>query len=63
MVTHSSILAWRILWTGEPGGLQSMGSQENNSDNLPVKANLWPLGSSTMDSEIESHEVHDHFMF
>ena len=27
MVTHSSILAWRIPWTGEPGGLQSMGSQ------------------------------------
>ena len=24
-VTHSSILAWRILWTEEPGGLQSMG--------------------------------------
>ena len=27
MATHSSILAWRIRWTGEPGGLQSMGSQ------------------------------------
>ena len=25
--THSSTLAWRILWTEEPGGLQSMGSQ------------------------------------
>ena len=25
MPTHSSILAWRILWTEEPGGLQSMG--------------------------------------
>ena len=25
--THSGILAWRIPWTGEPGGLQSMGSQ------------------------------------
>ena len=25
--THSSILAWRIPWTEEPGGLQSMGSQ------------------------------------
>ena len=28
MATHSSILAWEIPWTGEPGGLQSMGSQE-----------------------------------
>ena len=27
MATHSSILAWRILWTEEPGGLQSVGSQ------------------------------------
>ena len=27
MVTHSSILAWEIPWTEEPGGLQSMGSQ------------------------------------
>ena len=27
MATHSSILAWRIPWTEEPGGLQSMGSQ------------------------------------
>ena len=28
MATHSSILPWRIPWTGEPSGLQSMGSQE-----------------------------------
>ena len=27
MAIHSSILAWRIPWTEEPGGLQSMGSQ------------------------------------
>ena len=27
MTTHSSILAWRIPWTEEPGGLQSMESQ------------------------------------
>ena len=27
MATHSSILPWRILWTEEPGVLQSMGSQ------------------------------------
>ena len=28
LATHSSIVAWEILWTEEPGGLQSMGSQE-----------------------------------
>ena len=27
MATHSSILAWRISWTEDPGGLQSMGLQ------------------------------------
>ena len=27
MATHSSILAWEIPWTEEPGGLQSMGLQ------------------------------------
>ena len=27
MATHSSILAWKILWTEEPGGLASMGLQ------------------------------------
>ena len=27
LAIHVSILAWRILWTEEPGGLQSMGSQ------------------------------------
>ena len=27
MATHSSILTWRIPWTEEPGGLQSMGPQ------------------------------------
>ena len=29
-ITHSSILAWRIPWTEEPCGLQSMGSQESD---------------------------------
>ena len=32
MATHSSILAWRIPWTEEPGGLQSMGSQRVSHD-------------------------------
>ena len=30
MATHSSILAWRIPWTGEPGGLPSMGSHRSS---------------------------------
>ena len=32
MATHSSTLAWRIPWTEEPGGLQSMGSQRVRHD-------------------------------
>ena len=32
MATHSSILAWRIPWTEEPGGVQSMGSQRVGHD-------------------------------
>ena len=32
MATHSSILAWRIPWTEEPCGLQSMGSQRVGHD-------------------------------
>ena len=32
MATHSSIPAWRIPWTEEPGGLQSIGSQTVRHD-------------------------------
>ena len=31
MAIHSSILAWKIPWTEEPGGLQSTGSQESDT--------------------------------
>jgi len=31
MATHSSVLAWRIPWTEEPGSLQFMGSQESDT--------------------------------
>ena len=30
MAAHSSILAWEVSWTEEPGGLQSMGSQKQS---------------------------------
>ena len=32
MATHSSTLAWRLPWTEEPGGLQSMGLQRDRRD-------------------------------
>ena len=36
MATHSSVLAWRIPWTEEPGGLQSMGSQRVGNDSATI---------------------------
>ena len=45
MATHSSVLAWRILGTGEPGGLQSMGSHRvghNWSDLAAAAARTLP---------------------
>ena len=35
MATHSNILAWRILWTEEPGGLQSLESQRLRDHLVP----------------------------
>ena len=40
MATHSSILAWRILWTGEPGGLHYMGSRESDTTEATVHEGL-----------------------
>ena len=40
MTAHSSILAWRIPWTEEPGGLRSMGSQRVKDD-LVTKHSFW----------------------
>ena len=34
MTTHSSILTWEIPWPGEPGKLQSMGSQESQESDM-----------------------------
>ena len=36
MANHSSILAWRILWTEEPGGLQSRELQRDMTERLTL---------------------------
>ena len=41
MATHSSILAWRIPWTEEPGGLQSMGSHDWSNLARSTALDLW----------------------
>ena len=50
MATHSSILAWRIPWIEEPGGLQSMGSQRVRHD--------WATNHSTAHLYILRGKVH-----
>ena len=40
MATHSGILAWEILWTEKPGGLQAIGSQKTRRD-LMTKQQLF----------------------
>ena len=40
MAIHSSILAWRIPWREEPGGLQSMGSQESDMTEATNPTNI-----------------------
>ena len=47
MATHSSILVWRIPWTEEPGGLQSMGSQRVRHD---WETDTFPLSVVTLNN-------------
>ena len=55
LAAHSSILAWRILWTEEPGGLQSMGSQRvrhscaTNTHKQPSEDEHWWDGDLLME--------------
>ena len=70
MTTHSSILAWRISWTEEPGGLQPMGSQGVRHDwasgrttcqsphtitTLSQSLSLSPPWAPTPDTAVEEH--------
>ena len=50
-LTHSSVLAWRIPWTEEPGGLQSTGSQRVGHDrSIHAKAVKWVGWGCSTDS-------------
>ena len=40
MATHTSILAWKIPWTKEPGGLQSMGYKESDMTEATEHAHM-----------------------
>ena len=58
MATHSSILAWEIPWTEEPGRLQSMGSQRVDTTERPMllEANEAPAGPTQI-PDPQNHEV------
>ena len=43
VATHSSVLAWRISWTEDPGGLQSMGSQRIRHAFTFTFSNVWGI--------------------
>ena len=43
--THNSVLAWKVLWTEEPGALQSMGSQRAGHDLATEPSPLEKMGS------------------
>ena len=43
MATHSGLLAWRIPWTQEPGGLQSTGSQSQDTTEATDRAGVHTL--------------------
>ena len=54
MATYSSILAWRIPWTEEPGGLQSMGSQSRTGLSMPLRT--WLIYSVVLVSALQQRE-------
>ena len=51
MATHSRILAWRIPWTEEPGGLQSMGWQRVRHELSDLACMHWTLEKWTRTSD------------
>ena len=56
MAAHSSILAWRIPWTVEPGGLQSMGLQRVGHDLVTEQKQTNKQQSSTKLPRMHSEE-------
>ena len=53
MATHSTILAWRIPWTGKPGRLQSMESQRVGQDLAAIQMEILICISLMLSSKTE----------
>ena len=63
MATHSSILAWEIPWTEEPGGLQSVGSQKSWTqlrDQTTTKQIAFPTEGNSVSSSVVSDSLRPH---
>ena len=56
MATPSSILAWRIPWTGEPGGVQSMGLQGVGHDGAASSRAVGILANTALEEGWESFQ-------
>ena len=63
MATHSSILAWKISWTEEPGGLQSMGSQRVGYDWATNTHMCWDWEIGLWEWEVENYRCIFDFCF
>ena len=56
MATHSSTLAWKIPWTEEPGGLQSMGSLwSDTTERLHFHFSLFTFHFHALEKEMATH--------
>ena len=53
MATHSSVLAWRIPGMGEPGGLPSMGSKQQQQSSQNGEDNGSPLQYSCLENPMD----------
>ena len=56
MATHSATLAWKIPWTEEPGGLQSMGLQSPTLSDFTFTF-PWPVDAAKVGDALMCHQV------
>ena len=59
MVTHSSILAWRIPCTEEPGGLWSIGSQKSRAQVKRFSTHTWLISIHSLPNSLPSSLPHN----
>ena len=65
MATHSSIFAWEIPWTEEPGGLRSMGLQRANSlhDLVTIQQQSSKHYALSFKKQQQQQQTHTHYFF